>query len=115
MNAVDRFLLSYMVPEISTFKEPKHDTQNWLTANNNNSQNCDVIRFARLSVSYKIDYNSASTHSNPLKLCEQTVARKIRSLLIEFWLSKQHSRFQAPLNQNNDSSILLLWLKKSHF
>ena len=46
MNVVDRFLIPYLVPEISTFKEPKHDTQNWLTANNNNSENCDVIRFA---------------------------------------------------------------------
>ena len=35
MNAVDRFLISYLVPEISTFKGPKHDTQNWFTANNN--------------------------------------------------------------------------------
>ena len=103
MNAVDRFLTFYLVPEISTFKEPKHDTQNWLTANNNNSQNCDVIRFACLSVSYKIDYNSASTHSNPLKLCEQKVARKIRSILIEFWSSEQHSRFQVPFIKNNDS------------
>ena len=71
MNAVDRFLISYLVPEISMFKEPKHGTQNWLTENNNNSQNCDVIRFACRSVSYKIDYNSRSTDSNPLKLCEQ--------------------------------------------
>ena len=41
--------------------------------------------------------------SNPLKLCEQKVARKIRSILIKFWSSKQHSRFQAPSIQNNDS------------
>ena len=27
MNAIDRFLISYLVPEISTFKGPKHDTQ----------------------------------------------------------------------------------------
>ena len=46
MNAINRFLISYLVPEISTFKEPKHDTQNWFTANNNNSQNYDIIRFA---------------------------------------------------------------------
>ena len=46
MNAVDRFLISYLVPEISTFKGPKHDTQNWFTANNNNGENYDVIRFA---------------------------------------------------------------------
>ena len=46
MNVVDRCLISYLVPEISTFKEPEHDTRKWLTANNNNSQNCDVIRFA---------------------------------------------------------------------
>ena len=44
MNAVDRFLISYLVPEISMFKEAKHDTQNWLNATT--SQNCDVIRFA---------------------------------------------------------------------
>ena len=31
---------------LSTFKEPKHDTQNWFTARNNNSQNCDAIGFA---------------------------------------------------------------------
>ena len=88
-----------MVPEISMFKEPKHDTQNWLTANNN-SQNCDVIRFARSSVSYKIDYNSASTHSNPLELCERLLGKYARPDRI--WSSEQHSRFQAPLNQNND-------------
>ena len=46
MNTVDRFLISYLVPEISTFKGPKHVTQNWFTANNNNSENYDVIRFA---------------------------------------------------------------------
>ena len=46
MNTVDHFLISYLVPEISTFKEPKHDTQNWFTANNNNGQNYDVIGFA---------------------------------------------------------------------
>ena len=46
MNDVDNFLISYLAPEISTFKEPKCDTQNWLTENNNNSQNCDVIKFA---------------------------------------------------------------------
>ena len=28
MNKVDRFLISYLVPEISTLKEAKHDTQN---------------------------------------------------------------------------------------
>ena len=39
MNAVDRFLISYLVPEICTFKGPKHDTQNWFTANNNNGEN----------------------------------------------------------------------------
>ena len=27
MNAVDRFLISYLVPEISMFKGPKRDTQ----------------------------------------------------------------------------------------
>ena len=27
MNTVDRFLISYLVPEISMFKGPKHDTQ----------------------------------------------------------------------------------------
>ena len=81
-------LIPYLVPEISTFKQPKHDNQNWLTANINNLQNCDAIRFACRSVSYKIDYNTASTHLNPLKLCEQKVARKIRSILIEFWSSK---------------------------
>ena len=46
MNAVDRSLISYLVPEISTFKGPKHDAQNWPTANNNNGENYDVIRFA---------------------------------------------------------------------
>ena len=46
MNAVDRFLISYLVPEISTFKGPKRETQNWLTANNNNGENYDVTRFA---------------------------------------------------------------------
>ena len=77
MNAIDRLLISYLVPEISTFKERKHDTQNWLTANNNNNnKNCDVIRL-HVDRCYKIDYNSASTHQNPLKLCEQKVARKI--------------------------------------
>ena len=68
MNAVDRFFTSYLVPEISTFKGPKHDTQNWFTANNNNGENYDVIRFAFWSLSYKINYNSIITESNPLKL-----------------------------------------------
>ena len=45
MNAADRLLIPYLVTEISAFEEPKDDTQNWFTANNNNSQNCDVIRF----------------------------------------------------------------------
>ena len=46
MNAVNRFLISYLVPEISMFKRPKHDTQDWFTANNNNGEIYDVIRFA---------------------------------------------------------------------
>ena len=46
MNAVDRFLISYLVPEVSTFKGPKRDTQNWFTANNNNGENYDATRFA---------------------------------------------------------------------
>ena len=99
MNAVDCFLISYLASEISMFKEPKHDTQNWLTANNNNSQNCDVIRFA----CYKIDYTHSNYSKYSLKLCRQKVARKIWSILIEFWSSKQHSRSQAPFIQNNDS------------
>ena len=45
MNAGDRFLISYLVPEISMFKGLKHDTQNWFTGNNNNDENYDVIRF----------------------------------------------------------------------
>ena len=68
MIAVDRSLISYLVPEISTFKGPKHDTQNWFTANNSNDENFDVIRFACCSLSYKINYNSIITESNPLKL-----------------------------------------------
>ena len=68
MNAVDRFLISYLVLEISMFKRPKHDTQNWFTANNNNSENYDVIRFACLSLSYNINYKLIITESNPLKL-----------------------------------------------
>ena len=68
MNDVDRFLISYLVPEISMFKGPKHDTQNWFTANNNNGENYDVIRFACLSLSYKVNYNSIITEPNPLKL-----------------------------------------------
>ena len=46
MNAVDHFLIPYLVPEVSTFKWPIHDTQNWFTANNNIGENYDVIRFA---------------------------------------------------------------------
>ena len=38
MNAVDRFLIFFLVPEISTFKGSKNDTQNWFTANNNNGE-----------------------------------------------------------------------------
>ena len=34
MNAADRFLISYLVPEISMFKEAKHDM--------NNSQNSGI-------------------------------------------------------------------------
>ena len=102
MNFVECFVISYLVLEIPTLKEPKHETQNWLTANKNNSQNCDVLRFACRLVSYKIDYNSASTRSNPLKLCEQKFAAT-NPRLIEFWTLKQHSQFQALLIQNNDS------------
>ena len=50
------------------FKGPKHDTQNWFTANNNNGENYDVIRFTYWSLSKKINYNSIITESNPLKL-----------------------------------------------
>ena len=32
-------------------QEPKHDTQNWLTANNNNGQNYDVM-IIRLHADY---------------------------------------------------------------
>ena len=45
MNSIDCFLISYLVPKISTFKVLIHDTQNWFTANSNNSQNCDVIQY----------------------------------------------------------------------
>ena len=86
MNAVDLFLISYLVPEISTFKEPKHDTQNWLTANNNNSKNGDVIRFA---------YSFESIETLRTEGCQENTT--------EFWPSKQHYRFQAPFIQNNDS------------
>ena len=71
-----------LVPEI--IKESKHDTQNWHTANNNNSQNCDVIRFAYRLVKYKINYNSTNSYSNPLKFCDWKVAGKIQSILVEF-------------------------------
>ena len=107
MNAVDRFLISYLDPEISTFKGPKHDTQNWFTANNNNGENYDVIRL--------INYNSIITESNPLKLEEQKVVTKKCLIFVEFWLSRQHSRFQAPFIQNNNSHLFLLWSKKNDF
>ena len=45
MNAIDYSLISYLATEISTIKVLKHDAQNWFTANNNNSQNCDVIQY----------------------------------------------------------------------
>ena len=100
-------------------KEPKRATQNWFTANNNNSQNYDVIRFAFWLLSYKINYNSIITESNPLKLCKQKAAEKKCLILVWFWLSRQHSQFQAPLIQNNNSPFsalveemtfeLLLW------
>ena len=35
MNAVDYFLISNLVPEVSTFKGPKHDTQAPFIRNNN--------------------------------------------------------------------------------
>ena len=38
MNAVDRFSISYLFPEISATKERyKYQAQNWSTANSNNS------------------------------------------------------------------------------
>ena len=37
--------LTFFRPEVP-FKAPKHDAQNWFTANNNNGENYDVIRFA---------------------------------------------------------------------
>ena len=47
MNVIDHLLISHqLVPEILTFKELKHDTETWFSANNNNSQNYDIIRFA---------------------------------------------------------------------
>ena len=35
MNTADCILISYLVPEILTFKELTQDTQNQFTANNN--------------------------------------------------------------------------------
>ena len=81
---------------ISTFKEWKHGTKNWFTANNSNGQNCDIIKFAYYSVSYKIKYSSISTHSNPLKFCDQKVASEVQSILAGFWFLWQHS-WSRPL------------------
>ena len=81
MSVVGGFSISYLVPKISI--EPKHDPQNWFNANSNKSQDCDVIGFACCSVSFKINYNSVSANSNPLKLCEQKVTRKVQSILVE--------------------------------
>ena len=86
-NAVDCLLIAYLVPEISTFREQKRETQ---TLFNNNSQNYGVIRFACLSSRHKISYNSTITKSNPLKLYEQKVAAKI-SIFVEF-----RSSFSIP-------------------
>ena len=46
MNAVDQFFILSGSRDTVTYKEPKHETQNWFTTNNNHSQNCDIIRFA---------------------------------------------------------------------
>ena len=45
------------------------------------------------AMKYKIDHNSASVDSNPLKLCEWKVAGKIQSIMVAFQLSGQHSWF----------------------
>ena len=67
------------------------------------------------SLSYKINYNSIITESNPLKLQEQKVVKKKCLILVEFWLSRQHSWFQAPFIQNNNSHLFLLLSKKNDF
>ena len=54
-------------------------------------------------MSFIIDYNSPSTDSNSLKFCEQMVDWEIQSILVEFWSSRQYSRFEAPLIRNSDS------------
>ena len=55
-----------------------------------------------------MDYNSASTHSNPLKPGEQKVVREIQSTPIEFLSSRQHCRFQTPFIQNYDLNFAAL-------
>ena len=50
--------------QTSTFKEPKDDTQNWFTANNNNSQNCDVLRLTTVF----IQFSALPQISAPLRL-----------------------------------------------
>ena len=74
---------SFLVPEIWWFKEPKHNSQNCFNANNNNnSQNCDVIRFTCWSVSWMINYMTASTEFQFTQLCKQAVAGEIQSILV---------------------------------
>ena len=45
---------------------------------------------------YSDIWKSTITESNLLKLYEQKLAREIKSILVDFWSSRQHSRFQVP-------------------
>ena len=65
MNTLHRFMVPYLVPEIQTFKEPKHDTQTWFSADNHNSQNYGIDHWdIRLTITQqlhnRIQWNSAN-------------------------------------------------------
>ena len=75
-NQVDK-LTSYLVPEVSMLKAPKHDTQNWFTETTTMVKIMTSSGLNAYPLKYKINYNSTIAESNLLKLCEQKVARII--------------------------------------
>ena len=105
MNAVDRFAISFLVPKISIFKESQnHTTTTTATVKIVTSSGLHVDQSLKRLRKYLLE--SAET-------LQTKVAREIKSTLVKFYLSRQHSPFQVPFIQNN--GCLFLRLNKSDF
>ena len=87
--------MSYRVPEIATFKESQHH------ATTTRRATVKVVASSGLHVD-----QSANTRANQLKLREQKVAGEIKSTLVKFCSSRQHSWFQVSSIPKNDSLFL---------